>query len=89
MTMVAQRAGLQDDEVDPERQSRDRVAVRQGPVLEEPVRGGAEAGPLGVADRLLRQPKTPIRAPTDLDDDQLARWARIHGQEVDLGSTDP
>ena len=75
------------DQVDPDRQSRDRPSVGQA-ILEQPADGRPQVGTLAVVEGLLGEPEIPPAAPADLDDHQ-ARWrTRVDRHEIELVATD-
>jgi hypothetical protein len=75
------------DQVDPDRQSRDRPSVGQA-VLEQPADRRPQVGTLAMVERLLGEAEIPSAAPADFDDDQ-ARWrTRVDRHEIELVATD-
>ena len=81
------RGRFDDDQVDPDRQSRDRPSVGQA-VLEQPADGRPQVGTLAVVEGLLGEPEIPPAAPADLDDHQ-GRWrTRVDRHEIELVATD-
>ena len=64
------RARVDRDEVDAQRQPRQRRAVGERAGLEQRADRPAERQPLAVVERLLGQPEVPPAAPAHLDDDQ-------------------
>ena len=81
-------AGLDDDEVEPQRQPREWRAVRQRPAIEQAVSGCPDARPLPVIDRLLGQTERPVGAPADLDHHERGGRTRVDRHEVELVTTD-
>jgi hypothetical protein len=91
--MVAQPHGrscrrrFHGDQVDPDRQSRDRPAARQA-VLQQPADGRSKMGSLAVVECLLGQSEVPTTAPADLDHNQARWWTRVDRHEIELVATD-
>lgn len=81
-------ARLDHDEVEPEWQSRDGVAVRERAAIEQPVRRLSDSGSLAVIDRLLGKPEAARAPPADLDDDERGRWTRVDRHEIELMAAD-
>ena len=80
--------GLDDDQVEPERQPRHRRSIRQDASIEQPVGGRPDADTLAMVDRLLGQAEVPAGPPADLDDHQGRGWTGIDRDEVELVATD-
>lgn len=79
---------LDHDEVDTDRQGRQRRPARQ-PVLEEAPQGCPKVGSLAMVDRLLGQAEGPRATPPNLDDHEGPRRTRVHGDEIELAPADP
>ena len=75
---------LDDDEVEAERQPRRLPAGRLDPAEGSPMQPRL----LPPVHRLLGQAEVPTATPADLDDDQLPRWSRIDGNDVELRPAD-
>ena len=87
--MVADAAaGLEHDEVEAEREPRDRCAIGQRPTIEEAVGGLPDPDPLAMIDRLLWEAEGTVRAPAHLDDHECRRRTRVDGDQVDLVPAD-
>ena len=80
--------GLDDDEVEPQWESRDWLTVRQGPAIEQAVGGRPHTRALAVVDGFFRQPELATRPPADLDHDERLRRTRVDRHEVKLVATD-
>ena len=81
------RGGLDGDQVDPDMESRESLAVGQA-VLEQSADGRAQVAALAVVERLLGEPEVAPAAPADLDDDQDRRRTRVDRHEIELMATD-
>ena len=81
-------SGLDDDEIEAQRQARHGFTVRERAAIEESVRGRADPRPLAVVDRLLRQTEVTTATPADLDDHEGRRWTRVDRHEIELVTTD-
>jgi hypothetical protein len=83
-------AGLDDHDVKPEWQLRDRPAVPERPCRDDRPGGVAEVAALAEVDCLLGKPEPPRAASADLDDHEARRCRRtgVDGDQVDLVTTD-
>lgn len=81
-------ARLDDGQVEPQREARQRGTVRERAPLEEAVRRGPDPRALPVIDGLLRQPEVPARPPADLDDHEGAGWTGVDGDQIELVPAD-
>jgi hypothetical protein len=79
---------LDDDEVEPQRQTGERFAIGELAAVKQPVGRGTDPRPLAVIDGLLGQPERPIRPPAYLDDDERGRGARVDRHEIEFVATD-
>ena len=87
--MVAEAiAGLDDDQVEPERQPRHRRSIRQHAPIEQPVGGRPDADALAMVDGLLGEAEVPAGPPANLDDDERRGRTRVDRHEVELVATD-
>ena len=77
-----------DDEIEPERKVRQRVAARQAAALDEAVGRPMQAATLAMVDRLLGEPEGPAPSPADLDDHELRGRTRVDRHEDELMATD-
>jgi hypothetical protein len=77
------------DEVEAERESRERLAAGQRPAIEQAVRAGADPRPFPMVHRFLGQPEVAGPAPANLDHDERGWRAGIHRDEVELEATHP
>jgi RecB family exonuclease len=84
---VRPRPGFDDDEIDADRQRRQRDSVWQA-VLEKPANRRAEMAALAVVERLLREPEVSATSPADLDDHERRRRSRVDRHEVKFVTTD-
>ena len=75
------------DQVDPDRQSRDRPSVGQA-VLEQPADGRPQVGTLAVVEGLLGEAKIPPAAPAHFDDHEGSGRTRVDRHEIELVATD-
>ena len=75
------------EQVDPDRQPRDRPAVGQ-PVLEQPADGRPQVRSLAMVEGLLGEAEVPTAAPADFDHDQARRRTRVDRHEIELVATD-
>ena len=82
------RSWLDDDEVDRERQARDRRAIGEAASSGEVRDCDAQAELLAPIDRLLGQAMAPSRPPADLDADETRRRNRVDGHEIELQPSD-
>jgi hypothetical protein len=79
--------GLDRDEIDPNWQLRQGLAVRQA-IPDQPPKRQPQVAPFAVAERLLRQPEVAAPAPADFHDHERRRRARVDRHEVELVATD-
>jgi len=80
--------GLDDDQVEPDRQRRQRGPVREPSGLAQGEAGPVQPRALAMVDGLLRQAEVTTSAPPDLDDHDRRRRTRIDRDEVNLRVTD-
>ena len=81
------RGRFHGDQVDHDRQSRDRPSVGQA-ILEQSTDRRPQVGSLAMVERLLGEPEVASAAPADLDDDQARRRTRVDRHEIELVATD-
>jgi len=81
------RGGLDGDQVDPDRESREASSVGQA-VLDQSADCRTQVAALAVVECLLGEPEVPPTAPTDLDDDEERRRTRVDRHEIELVATD-
>jgi hypothetical protein len=87
--VVAQPAtGLDDDQVEPEREMRNAYTRGQGAEVEQAVRRRAETRPLAMVDSLLGQAKGATAPPAHLHDHERRRWTRIDRDDVEFIPSD-
>jgi hypothetical protein len=79
--------GFDDDQVEPERQSWHRRAIRQDAPIEQPVGGGPHANALAMINGLLGQAEVPAGPPADLHDHQRRGRTWVDRDEVELVAT--
>jgi hypothetical protein len=79
---------LDEHEVEPEREVRERLAVREAAPVEQPERGVPHPSSLPPVERLLRQPEVTPRAPADLDRDEGGGRAGVDRHDVQLVAAD-
>ena len=60
-------AWLHDDQIEPQREARDGVAVWKGSAIEQAVRRGTDARSLSMIDGLLGESEVAAGSPADLD----------------------
>jgi hypothetical protein len=82
------RAGLHDDQVEADREWRQRRAIRQAAGLAKRECRTVQARPLATVDGFLGQPEVTPRPPPHLDHDERRRWTRVYRQQVDLRAAD-
>jgi hypothetical protein len=80
---------LDDDQVDAQRETRQRPTAGQASALEEPADRAAEPRTLTPIDRFLGQPVVTATAPADLDDHELRWRTRIDRDDIELTSAGP
>jgi hypothetical protein len=76
------------DEVEAERQARQRLAGQRA-VVQQAVRAGADPRSLSMVHRFLGQPEFACAAPANLDHDKRGRRAGINRDEVQLEAAHP
>lgn len=81
-------AGLDNDQVETDRQPRQRCPVRQLAPIEQPVCGEAQTRPFPVVDGLLAKPEAPRCPPAHLHDDEIGRRTRVDRHEIELMAAD-
>ena len=77
-----------DDEVESQRQPRNRTASRRHAPIQQAVGGGPHPDALAMIDRLLGQPEVAASSPADFDDHERRRRTRVDRHEVELVTTD-
>ena len=88
MAVVAQAtSGFDHDEVEPERQSRQRAAVGQSTAIDQGECRRSQPGKLPPIDGLFREAVVAARAPADLDDHE-GGLCKINADEVELRPPD-
>ena len=80
--MAEATAGLDHDEIEPERQVGQERTVRQGATLEESIRRRPDSRSLPMVDGLLRQAEIAVGPPADLDRNERPRWPGVHSHEI-------
>jgi len=85
---VAGLARLDDHQIEPERQPRDRFAVGEHAAIQETKGRRADPSPLAVIDGLLRQTERTADPPADLHDHQRGWRTRVDRHKVKLVATD-
>jgi hypothetical protein len=86
--MADPTAGLDHDQVEPERQVRQWRPIREDATLEQAVCRRSNPRPFPMIDRLLGQAEVPPGPPADLDRDERPRWAGVDGHQVELVAAD-
>jgi hypothetical protein len=81
-------AGLDDNQVEPQGQVRERYAIGQCAAVEQAVRGGADSKTLAGVNGLLGESEGTIGAPANLDRHERTRRTWIDGDQVELVPTD-
>jgi hypothetical protein len=80
--------GLNDDQIEPDRQPRYDGTAGQHAPIEQPVRREPDARALAVIHGLLAEAETARRPPTHFDDDERARRTRVDRHEIELVASD-
>ena len=80
---------LEHDDVEPERESRERFSATQRSPIQQAVRPRPDPRPLPMVDRLLGQPEFAGAPTSDLDHDQRGRRNWIDRNQVQLEATHP
>ena len=75
---------LDDDEVDARRQSGHLTTIGESAVPDEPRDGASQAKLLAPVERFLGDTEVAAGTPPNLDDDELAGWARVDGDQIQL-----
>src|SRR5687768_8499066 len=87
--MVAELAvRLDDDQIEPQRQTGQVRAVGQTPEVPEREAGSVEVRALAVVNGLLGQAEIAACPPANLDGDEGGGRARVNREDVDLGAAD-
>src|SRR4051812_42627028 len=81
-------AGIDRDQVHPQRHGRQARSVGQRPRLEQRGHRATQGAPLAVVERLLRETEVTTPASPHLDDDEPRRRAGIDRDEVELVTTE-
>src|SRR5256714_10796088 len=79
--------GLDEHEIEAEREVRQQSAVGKPAAVEQPERGVANPAPFPPVERLLSEAEVAPRSPTDLDRDQHRRRPRVDRDDVQLAPT--